>query len=226
MHGRTVSKELDNGRYLRWIRAGIAAVALDLPGHGERYDPSFQTGARTPELIGQMVGELDGVIEALAEPPFAELFDLDRLAIGGMSAGGMCALRKLCNPGHGFAAACVESTTGDVASLFGGRFDPATVSAVNPAAHVASFMPIPLLALHSETDRVVPLASQAGFLNLLREHYRAAGADPGLIELYTWPTTGAPEEHNGFGRFAAEAKTKQVDFLSKWLAPVPPGVSF
>jgi len=37
MHGRTVSKELDPGRYLRWVRAGIAACAVDLPGHGERF---------------------------------------------------------------------------------------------------------------------------------------------------------------------------------------------
>ena len=36
MHGRTVAKELDPGRYLRLARAGIASCALDLPGHGER----------------------------------------------------------------------------------------------------------------------------------------------------------------------------------------------
>src|SRR5262245_11172372 len=35
MHGRTVNKELDPGRYLRWMRAGIGACAVDLPGHGE-----------------------------------------------------------------------------------------------------------------------------------------------------------------------------------------------
>ena len=37
MHGRTVSKELDPGRYLRWIRAGFGVCAVDLPGHGERF---------------------------------------------------------------------------------------------------------------------------------------------------------------------------------------------
>ena len=40
MHGRTVSKEIDNGRFLRFVRAGIASVSLDLPGHGERLDAS------------------------------------------------------------------------------------------------------------------------------------------------------------------------------------------
>jgi len=34
MHGRTANKELDPGRYLRLIRAGIAVCAIDLPGHG------------------------------------------------------------------------------------------------------------------------------------------------------------------------------------------------
>ena len=47
MHGRTANKELDPGRYLRWIRAGFAACALDLPGHGERAAPELQASERT-----------------------------------------------------------------------------------------------------------------------------------------------------------------------------------
>ena len=43
MHGRTATKELDPGRYLRLARAGIGACAIDLPGHGEREtNPSYR----------------------------------------------------------------------------------------------------------------------------------------------------------------------------------------
>ncbi len=32
MHGRTVQKETDPGRYLRWLRAGIGACSVDRRG--------------------------------------------------------------------------------------------------------------------------------------------------------------------------------------------------
>ena len=65
MHGRTVNKELDPGRYLRWLRAGIATCSVDLPGHGERIDPAMQTPRRTLEVLAQMRAEIDGVVAAL-----------------------------------------------------------------------------------------------------------------------------------------------------------------
>src|SRR5688572_13618251 len=58
MHGRTAHKELDPGRYLRWMRAGIGACAVDLPGHGERYDASLQDGSRTLDVVMQMLEEI------------------------------------------------------------------------------------------------------------------------------------------------------------------------
>lgn len=230
MHGRTVNKELDNGRYLRFIRAGIAAVALDLPGHGERLIAEYQTGKRTPELIAQMVAELPEVIASLATPDYAPYFDLNRVALGGMSAGGMCALRALCEPNHKFVCAAVEGTTGDLDTLYRGtpggpwpaQLDEAAVARVDASRHLSTFRPIPLLALHSQADAVVPFAGQAAFVLALREHYASLAADPQLVRLLSWPETGAPQEHNGFGRVAAEAKTVQVDFLRKWLEAVPP----
>src|SRR5262245_31574003 len=96
MHGRTANKELEPGRYLRWIRAGIAACAIDLPGHGERAVAELQTGRHSPAVIAQAVGEVDRVGEALSAPEFSGVFDLDRVGIGGMSLGGMVALRRLC----------------------------------------------------------------------------------------------------------------------------------
>jgi hypothetical protein len=55
MHGRTVTKEIDPGRYLRWIRAGIGACAVDLPGHGERFDAALQEPERTLDVVLGMV---------------------------------------------------------------------------------------------------------------------------------------------------------------------------
>ena len=235
MHGRTVSKELDPGRYLRWIRAGIAAVSIDLPGHGERYSASLQHPRNTLDVLEQMVGEIDPVIAGLRSLPEAAAFDTSRMAIGGMSAGGMAALRRLCKP-HSFTSAAVEGTTGWLAGLYfpevGG--DAGTqarwaqphakerVAAVDPSAHLEGFRPIPLLALHSESDRVIPVAGLRRFLDALTERYRDRGADPGMIELKTWPETGAPEEHNGFGRVSNDAKNAQVEFLARTLGAVTP----
>src|SRR5438045_2650140 len=117
MHGRTATKELDPGRYLRWIRAGVAACALDLPGHGERLIEGFDKPERTLEVLGQMVAEIDGVVAALGETQWRGVFDRARMGIGGMSAGGMAALRRLCDD-HPFECASVEGTTGDLASLY------------------------------------------------------------------------------------------------------------
>jgi alpha-beta hydrolase superfamily lysophospholipase len=224
LHGRTVNKELDPGRYLRWVRAGIAACAIDLPGHGERADPAMDSPARTLDVLAKAVGEIDGVVEALADPGVAGgrgVFDLERLGIGGMSAGGMAVLRRLCDP-HPFKAATVEATTGDLAALYhpdAGRpwvvNHPAEkIEPLDPMRHLSTWPPIPLLALHSEADAVVPFAGQRAFIEALRRHHEQRGADPGLVQLVTWPQTGAAQEHMGFGRYSNDAKNLQTAFLS------------
>lgn len=224
MHGRTASKELDPGRYLRWIRAGIAAVAVDLPGHGERAVPGGDSPENGPAVIAQMAGEIDGVLESLGDL-FPRL-DHTRAGIGGMSAGGMATFRRLCDP-HRFLCAAVEGTTGDLQTLYfppagHGRswpvsHDRASVDRVDAASRLDGFRPIPLLALHNEGDELVPLEVQRAFLGRLGEHYRVRGADPGLIRLKTFRDTGAPQEHAGFGRYASDAKNLQVEFLSEVL---------
>lgn len=226
MHGRTVTKELDAGRYLRWIRAGIAAVSLDLPGHGEREGPRLHSPDDTPSVLEQMVGEIDDVLEALRTHEEAEKFDLSRIGIGGMSAGGMATLRRLCDE-HPFRCAAVESTTGWLAELYeptltAGRpwpssHDAEDVERIDPMRHLEGFRPIPLLALHSEADEIVPIGGMRAFLDELRERYADKGADPEMIELKTWPETGAPSEHAGFGKVASEAKNLQVEFLKSHL---------
>jgi dienelactone hydrolase len=226
MHGRTVSKELDPGRYLRWIRAGIGAVAVDLPGHGERFIPGAHDPERTPAVVEQMVGEIDGVLASLRERH--PRLDPTRAAIGGMSAGGMATLRRLCDP-HPFVGAAIEGTTGDLTGLYfppagHGKdwpvsHDRAAVERIDTARHLAGFRPIPLLALHNEGDALVPIGVQRAFLDRLRAHYRAKGADADLIRLHTFAETGAPQEHAGFGRFGNEAKNLQVEFLTGVLGP-------
>lgn len=239
MHGRTVNKELDNGRYLRWIRAGggaggtggIAACALDLPGHGERFDAARQSPARTLEVIAEMAGEIDGVLDALAGPEYGGVFDTSRCGIGGMSAGGMATLIRLTQPPpkapHRLCAAAVESTAGNMTMLF--RHDAARAMAdasllarIDPMLHIQTFMPVPLLALHSRADRVAPIECMTSFLGALAPHYARLGADPDWITLNAWDQTGAPDEHNGFGRVAAEAKSLQTAFFERWLGGVAP----
>lgn len=226
MHGRTVSKELDAGRYLRWIRTGVAAVSVDLPGHGEREGPKLHSPDDTPGVLEQMVNEIDHVLQALSERDDAHLFDLSRVGIGGMSAGGMATLRRLCDE-HPFKCAAVESTTGWLAELYeptltAGRpwpssHDAEAVSRIDPMQHLDGFRPIPMLVLHSEADEVVPIEGMLGFLDKLKSRYEASGVSPEMIELRTWPETGAPKEHAGFGKVASEAKTLQVDFLKQHL---------
>jgi alpha-beta hydrolase superfamily lysophospholipase len=230
MHGRTVSKELDPGRYLRWIRAGVAACALDLPGHGERTVQGHDTPERTLDVVAQMVLEIDGVVAALGAPEYRGFFDSARMALGGMSAGGMAALRRLCDP-HPFVCAMVESTTGDLGALYHPdaarpwpvKHSRERIAPLDPSRHLDAWRPIPLLVLHSEADRSVPFAGMRGFVERLRERYRSLGADPAMIELVTWPQTGAPDEHSGFGRFSNDAKNAQTAFLGKHLHATPAG---
>jgi dienelactone hydrolase len=224
MHGRTVNKELDPGRYLRWIRAGLAACSIDLPGHGERFNEEFQQPGRSLDVLAQVLPEIDSVVEHLALPEFDGIFDTSRIAIGGMSAGGMAALRKLCDPHH-FRCAAVEATTGDLRALFRNRFSEPELTPeqreriawLDPALHLEHWRPIPLLALHSDADRIVPVAGMRSFMDQLRSLYGRSGADPALLEFVTWPETGAPGEHSGFGRYSNDAKNLQTDFLRRHL---------
>lgn len=223
-HGRTVSKELDPGRYLRLIRSGIAVCALDLPGHGERPGPKLHDPRHTLDVVSQAVGEVDQVVEALADPDHGGVFDLDRLALGGMSAGGMVTLRRLCDP-HPFRAALVEATSGRLTDLY---FPPPgsgrkpwpvdhpreRVEALDPSRHLDGWPPIPFLALHATTDEVVAFETQRAFTEDLRAHYGAHGADPDMVRMIHFTDTGSPGEHAGFGRFGNDAKNAATEFLA------------
>ena len=233
MHGRTVTKEIDPGRYLRWLRAGIAACAIDLPGHGERFEPGMHDVARTLDIVAACVEEIDAVTRALAEirsDAGAALFDTLRMGIGGMSAGGMVTLRRLADP-HPFVCAAVESTAGDFALMpaYQRRYAADVIDRLNPRRHIRSstpgdgFRPIPLLALHSEADEWVPVGAMRSYIEDLRVWYATTGADPGLVEFVTWPSTGAPNEHAGFGRVANDAKNLQTAFFRNWLSAATPG---
>lgn len=224
MHGRTVNKELDPGRYLRWIRSGMAAVAVDLPGHGERYSAALNTAQNTLHIVAQMLDEVDHVVASLGDARWGGVFDLDRLAIGGMSAGGMVTLRRL-GSAHGFKAAAVESTAGDFSQMrfYDQRYPSELIQRLDPIRHVDGWSPTPLLALHSEADEWVPAQAVRNLFEALRPRYAALGADPDeLLTLKTWAQTGAPNEHSGFGRVANEAKNLQVEFFRRWLGS-PPG---
>lgn len=223
LHGRTARKELDPGRYLRWVRAGLAACAIDLPGHGQRAEPDGQSPARTLEIVARVIDELDGVVDALIGGDWAGLIDPARLGLGGMSAGGMAVLRRLCQP-HRFRCASVEASCGDLTALYLGanrpaavRHDPERVAELDPSRHLAGWQPIPLLVLHAEEDQLIPVDLQRSFVERLRAHYAARGARTDLVELITFPPTGAEQEHIGFGRYAHQAKTAQTEFFVRHL---------
>lgn len=220
MHGRTVNKELDPGRYQRWVRNGIGAIAIDLPGHGERYEAEYMSPAKTLSLIEQGCHEIDevlGSIEAMG------VFDMDRVVIGGMSAGGMVTLCRLCSE-HPFIGAVVEGTTGNLKELYfptpGSparpwpvEHDASDVAKVDPMQNLNGFHPIPLLALHNEGDEMVPIGGQRHFIEQLKAQYHSQGSAPEMVEFKTFVDSGAPGEHAGFGKFANEAKNLQLAFL-------------
>jgi len=213
MHGRTVSKEIDPGRYLRWMRAGIAACAIDLPGHGERFDDSLQQPGRTLDVIVGMIDEIDGIVAELTRMPE---FDASRMGIGGMSAGGMATIARLCTS-HPFQCASVEATTGSWMhqrrrAMF--RDQPEDVIlAKDPIRKLDSWRELPFQAIHSRADEWVSFEGQQEFIAALQARY----AQPELVELIAYDSTGAPNEHAGFGRMAADAKDRQRDFFVRWL---------
>jgi hypothetical protein len=89
--------------------------------------------------------------------------------------------------------------------------------------HLENWRPIPLLALHSDADRVIPISTQHAFVERLREECSRKGRDPGMVQFITWPHTGAELEHLGFGKFSNDAKNAQAAFLAQHLGARPRG---
>lgn len=213
MHGRSVTKEIDPGRFLRCVRDGIACVAVDLPGHGERLDEAMQAPEQTLRVIDQMRREIDAVVDAAQQ---LDGFGHERVAVGGMSAGGMTTLARLCEP-HRFTCAVVECTTGSwrwQPNLRKGEptSDGLTLAALDPISHLDHWRPIPLLILHNRRDEWVPLEGMEEFVEALR-----ANTASDAVTLHVYEETGAPFEHAGFGRMGADAKDRVVAFLVRHL---------
>ena len=205
MHGRTATKELDPGRYLRLARAGIGSCAMDLPGHGERGSESGMRPEALLDNVEQAASEVDDVVTALGRKGF----DLDRMAIGGMSMGGMVALVRLQRP-HRFRAAILEATSGNWRVQHQRQFfDHESADRLDPIQHVDRWRELPVLAVHSRLDQWVEFEGQVAFLDALREQV----AHPEWIELMALEETGAPHEHLGFGHRTNQVKLREVDFL-------------
>lgn len=213
MHGRTVDKETDPGRYLRLMRSGIGVCAVDLPGHGERFDERMQKPDHVYDIIIQMIDEIDEIIDAIRDWP---LFDEKRMGIGGMSGGGMATLGRLCHE-HPFVCSSVEATTGSWADqsrrpMFLYR-SLEEINETNPIKHLDAWREIPFQAFHAIHDEWVGLAGQKKFIGKLQARY----TDPELIDFQTYERTGAPNEHAGFGRYSGDVKNRQTEFFRKWL---------
>lgn len=213
MHGRTVNKELDPGRYLRWIRAGIGVCAVDLPGHGERLIQKLQEPEAALDVVLQMTDEIDPIVQAISA---RKEFDETRIGIGGMSAGGMATIARLCID-HSFRCASVEATSG---SWNDQKHRPMfmdceekDISALNPLNRLEHWREIPFQAIHAKRDEWVPHQGQQRFIDALRNKYER----PEIVEFITYEHTGAPFEHSGFGKMAADAKKKQAEFFASIL---------
>jgi dienelactone hydrolase len=215
MHGRTVSKDYDPGRYLKWLRHGYASCALDLVGHGDRYDAHYHEPAHTLQAVEETLAELDGVVEALSDWQHG-VFDAKRMALGGISAGGMVTLARCCDPHapHEFRCLIVEATAGDWAFQRQRALLAAdVVERLNPIDRLDHWAQVPIQAIHTEADEWVPEAAMAVFIEALRQQYR----DPSLVEYVTYAKTGAPAEHAGFGKKTRDARERQIAFLDKHL---------
>lgn len=209
MHGRTANKELDPGRYLRLARVGIGSCAIDLPGHGERAGAHSDDLAHVLDHIERAVDEIDDVVRDLGRRGF----DLHRMAIGGMSMGGMVALARLCRP-HVFTAAILEATSGNWSVQKGRQFPPTTAAdRLDPIRHLDAWREIPTLAVHSRGDEWVDFDGQMRFLEAIRDR----GRDPRSVEMIALEETGAPHEHLGFGRRTNDVKNAEVAFLKRHL---------
>lgn len=209
MHGRTAFKELDPGRYLRLARAGIGSCAIDLPGHGERGSEAGMQAEAVLDNIEQAASEIDDVVRGLGGLGF----DLDRMAIGGMSMGGMVAMVRLCRP-HRFRAAVLEASSGHWRRQHQRQFfDQAAADRLDPIRHLDGWREIPVLAVHSRGDEWVDFDGQSAFLDELRRR----ASHPERIEMMAFDETGAPHEHLGFGRRTNEVKIREVEFLASQL---------
>ena len=213
LHGRTAWKEVDPGRFLRLMRSGIAVVAPDLPGHGDRYDPELQSTEHVLDVIRMMLQELDELvtdaIKSLGADPM-------RVGIGGMSAGGMVAIARMTRP-HDFLCAVLEATTGSwshqrLRPMFA-HCDDATIRAIDPLEHIDAWTPIPLLAVHSKADAWVDWVGQSKFLDAVESL-----GPPELVERMIFEQTGAEHEHVGFGLHSADVKERERDFFARHLS--------
>jgi len=200
---------------LHVLRTGRRPETEAAPGQVD--DRSRQVSEHTLATAEQASHEVDHVLDDLRDR-HGDVFDFDRLGIGGMSAGGVVTLLRLCSD-HPFLCASVEATIGDFEYLRGKPFYvEELVQRLNPVTRLDGWRPIPLLALHSEKDEWIPVDGMRSFVEALRNMYDSHGVDPGMIRLKTWPETGAPYEHAGFGKVSNEAKNIQTDFFLEHLA--------
>ena len=96
--------------------------------------------------------------------------------------------------------------------------DPSETRRLDPLSNLDGWREIPLQVFHSRHDERVSFEGQMAFADALTGRYR----DPGLIERVVYDRTGAPHEHAGFGRMAADAKSRQTAFLKRWLSGTVP----
>jgi uncharacterized protein len=154
IHGASSRKE-NHADFARLATAsGWAALAFDLPGHGESEPP--MSGEATDDVIAmaRLLGSQDGV-------------DPDRVAVRGSSLGGFLAICAAAESPEiaGVIAICPASEDHLAGGLRSGRFemrvgDPVALEAwllaQDLGGAVERIAPRPLILMHAEGDTQVP----------------------------------------------------------------------
>lgn len=186
LHGARGSKDDVPGCVAdRLNHAGVALIAIDAPGHGDR--ASRGVGAERAEYnrlarwnhYRQAGEELFAVFEALQADPG---INAERIGLAGNSMGATTALVAV---GMGLSARAVLSIAGWAGFARWVPDDPDSTAlgeAIDPIVHAAAFPPRPVLLVHGTADDIVPIAGHRALYEVLLPHYSEHPQDLLFVE--------------------------------------------
>jgi dienelactone hydrolase len=174
LHGLGVSKETHAKEAESLADAGLAAVLLDAPHHGERRSELLDEMDRAHgddafglllRLVAEAADEIPGVVDGLLARGHP------RVAIAGISMGAFTALAAGADEPRLAAIVSILGSpewtppSGHVPEHLSGRVER------SPARRLAAFAPRPLLLLNAGLDQHVPPAPARRFAEALRPLY-------------------------------------------------------